>query len=112
MSPSNKKPIKKECQKRLDGIRHSADPAGLADDADGKARGKRMGKDCKKKNPLPKRYVHEALVLKVGMGRSERIGNVRVIGRLSWRNINLKQRKLRSTMFWGKSRAYLSFRIY
>jgi len=58
MSPSNKKPIKQERRKSLDSIRHSADPAALADDTDGKGQGRGKGKDIKKEKKLPKGYVY------------------------------------------------------
>jgi len=74
MSPSNTKPIKQELRKSLDGIRHSADPAALADNADGKGQGKGKGTDIKKEEKLPKGYVYEALEPKVGMGRSGKDG--------------------------------------
>jgi hypothetical protein len=74
MSPSNKNPIKQERRKSLDGIRHSADPAALADDAEGNGLGKGKGKDIKKEKKLPKGYVYEALGPKVGMGRSGKNG--------------------------------------
>jgi hypothetical protein len=70
MSPSNKQPIKQERRKSLDGIRHSADPAALADDPDGKGQGKGKGNDSKKEKKLPKGYVYEALGPKAGTGRS------------------------------------------
>ena len=54
MSPSNKKPIKQERRKSLDGIRQRADPPALADDADGKGEGKGKEKDIKKEKELPR----------------------------------------------------------
>jgi len=74
MSPSNKKPITQERRKSLDGIWHSADPAALADDADGNGQGNGKGKDIKKEKKLPKGYVYEALGPKVGTGRSGKNG--------------------------------------
>jgi len=74
MSPSNKKLIKQERRKSLDGIQHSADPAALADDADGKGRGKGKGKDIKTEKKLPKGYMYEALGPKVGTERSGKDG--------------------------------------